>query len=930
MSIAIEKDPTLELAKEKLGKPYKDFEFLLGCLKEVLIENGEAKLANDIPWLTKVDKINAEDFSEKHIQLYSIAFQLLNMCEENGAVQARRKRENERSIASVNGLWAQNLMVLKDAGITDKEIASLLSSIRVEPVLTAHPTEAKRSTVLEHHRSLYLLVVKRENTMFTDIEQNEIKREIKLELYRLWKTGEIFLEKPDVATELKNVLYYLTTVFPEVIHNHDRRLAQAWESVGFNPELIQSADDYPQISFGDWVGGDRDGHPFVTDEVTKQTLKTLRLNAFEVIHKKLTELTKKLSFSYSLADCDDDLRNKIEVFRNQIGPKADVIIKQFNNEVFRQYLNLIIMKLPIDLAQAHPTENVTENGDYVFASELLDDLKLLQTSLTKYGAKSIAYSDVNEAIRLVQIFGFHVAVLDIRQNSAFHDKAIVQLLKAAGFADTKFDEWDEAKRVSFLTKELESNRPFTHPKMELEPEAQAVTKCLKVVSDYIDSYGTFGLGSLIVSMTRSVSDLLSVYILAREVGLTIPTNDGIVCKLPVVPLFETIEDLQQSPEILKSFLEHPFTRRSLENQKNTKSEKMPVQQVMIGYSDSNKDGGILASIWNLYEAQQKLSEIGRNFGIKIRFFHGKGGTISRGAGPTHWFIRTLPHSSINGDLRLTEQGETISQKYANKMNATTNIELLTSGTAASSILHKFTPNKPYAYTEQLSYMAQESRKIYLDLINNPLFIRFFGEATPIDAIESSRIGSRPARRTGTRTLKDLRAIPWVFSWSQSRYNITSWYGVGSTLEKLKNEHPAKFEEIRNAIKFDPLITYILTNVDTSLAATDEEIMKQYATLVEDKETKDVILGMLLKELQKTREMLEIFFPIPFNVRRSQHFYSNMIRSKIMERLHENQIYRLQKWRKLKVLSTDSAENEKVLLSLLTTINAIASAMRNTG
>ncbi|TAG53774.1 MAG: phosphoenolpyruvate carboxylase [Cytophagales bacterium] len=928
--VAIEKDPTLELAKEKLGKPYKDFEFLLACLKEVLIENGEQKLANDIPWLSKVDKISQEDFSEKHIQLYSIAFQLLNMCEENGAVQARRKRENERSLSSVNGLWAQNLQVLKDAGISDKEIAALLSEIRVEPVLTAHPTEAKRSTVLEHHRSLYLLVVKRENSMFTDIEQNEIKREIKLELYRLWKTGEIFLEKPDIATELKNVLYYLTTVFPEVIQTHDRRLAQAWESVGFNPELIKNADDFPKISFGDWVGGDRDGHPFVTDSVTKETLKSLRIHAFDIIHKKLTELTKKLSFSYSLADCDDDLRNKIEDFRNQLGTKADAIIKQFSNEAFRQFLNLIILKLPHESNYSTSEIQDSNNPDYVFASELLSDLKLLQSSLSKYGAKSIAYSDVNEVIRLVQIFGFHVAVLDIRQNSAFHDKAITQLLKAAGFSDFKFDEWDETKRVSFLTKELESNRPFTHPKMKLDAESEAVTKCYKVVSDYIDSYGCFGLGSLIVSMTRSVSDLLAVYVLAREAGLTINTQDGIVCKLPVVPLFETIEDLQQSPDILKTFLEHPFTRRSLDYQKSTKSEKVPVQQVMIGYSDSNKDGGILASIWNLYEAQQKLSEIGRNFGIKIRFFHGKGGTISRGAGPTHWFIRTLPHSSINGDLRLTEQGETISQKYANKMNATTNIELLTSGTAANSILHNFTQNKPYPYAEQLSYMANESRKIYLDLINNPLFIHFFGEATPIDAIESSRIGSRPARRTGTRTLKDLRAIPWVFSWSQSRYNITSWYGVGSTLEKLKNEFPDKFEELKSAVKFDPLVTYILTNVDTSLAATDEEIMKQYASLVEDENTKEVILGMLLKELKKTREMLEIFFPVPFNVRRSQHFYSNSIRSKIMERLHENQIYRLKKWRKLKTLGNNTAENEKVLLSLLTTINAIASAMRNTG
>jgi phosphoenolpyruvate carboxylase len=930
LEMAKDTHDTLELVKEKLGKPYHDFEFLLNCLKEVLIENGEAELASLIPWINKTEDVKPEDFSEKQIQLYSIAFQLLNMCEENGAVQARRRREDEKSLASVNGLWAQNLQMLKERGIKDTEIAELLGDMRVEPVLTAHPTEAKRATVLEHHRALYLLVVKRENSMWTDIEQNEIKREIQLELYRLWKTGEIFLEKPDVATELRNLLHYLVNVFPEVIQIHDRRLAQAWESVGFDLDLIKDADTLPKICFGDWVGGDRDGHPFVTDIVTKQTLETLRINSFVIIKRMLTGLIKNLSFSYSLGECDEILRNRIEEIQHQFGKRGEDAIVRNKGEVFRQFINMMILKLPIDIEREHITHMVENTNDYVFAKELLADLHILRNSLIKYGAKGIAYSDVNEAIRTVQTFGFHLAALDIRQNSAFHDKAISQLLKTAGVKDTKFDEWSEDERVAFLNKELDSNRPFSHPKMALEAEADAVTKCYEVVANYAEKYGVSGLGSLIVSMTRSLSDLLSVYVLAREAGLTIQTPDGIVCLLPVVPLFETIEDLQQSPGILKAFLEHPFTRRSLEYQKQLKSEKVPVQQVMVGYSDSNKDGGILASVWNLYEAQTKLSEIGKNFGIKLRFFHGKGGTISRGAGPTHWFIRTLPHSSINGDMRLTEQGETIAQKYANKMNATLNIELLTSGTTAYSILHKFTQNKPYPFAETLSHMATESRKIYLDLINNPYFIKFFGEATPIDAIEGSRIGSRPARRTGTRTLKDLRAIPWVFSWSQSRYNLTSWYGVGSTLEKLSKEHPEKFEELKAAIKSDPVITYIFTNVDTSLAATDEEIMKAYADLVEDKDTKEIIGGMLLSELAKTRKMLEILFPTPFNTRRAQHYYSNMIRATVMERLHKNQISRLRKWRKLKALGAEAAETEKELLSLLTTINAIASAMKNTG
>lgn len=930
MSQIREKDLTLELVKEKLGKPYRDLEFLLECMREVLLDTGEDELAAVIPWINKIENIDQDKFSEKHLQLYSICFQLLNMCEENGAVQARRRRENEKSMASVSGLWAYNLQMLKDRGLNEQQIVDHLAEIRVEPVLTAHPTEAKRATVLEHHRNLYLLIVKKENQMWTEQEQEDIKREIKLELYRLWKTGEIFLEKPDVTTELRNITHYLTNVFPEVISIHDRRFLNAWKSVGYDPKYVNDCDTWPRINFGDWVGGDRDGHPFVTDTVTKQTLQTLRLQAFVIIKRNLINLVKNLSFACHIAELDEDIQHRIEDICEQFGEKAQSAIQRNKGEAFRQFLNLIMLKLPIDTQREHITHILEEPNDYRYAHELLGDLKLLQKSLIKYGAEFIAYNDLNESIRLVQTFGFHTAVLDIRQNSAFHDKAVSQLMQVSGIKKSNFADWTEEDRMAFLNKELESSRPFTHPNMKLASEAEAVTTCYRVVSEYIDKYGVYGIGSLIVSMTRSVSDLLSVYILAREAGLTVNTPEGLACVLPVVPLFETIEDLQASHAILKSFLEHPITRRSLEYQRQLKGEKYMVQQVMVGYSDSNKDGGILASVWNLYETQQKLTEIGKNFGIKIRFFHGKGGTISRGAGPTHWFIRTLPHSSIHGDLRLTEQGETIAQKYANKMNATYNIELLCAGTAGQTILHKYSENKPYPYAHILSWMAEQSRASYLELINNPHFIVFFGEATPIDAIESSRIGSRPSRRTGTRTLKDLRAIPWVFSWSQSRYNITSWYGVGCTLEKLKNEHPEKYHELKMAIKSDSLITYIFTNVETSLAATDENIMEAYAGLCETMESKEVILNMIMSELKKTRDMIEQLFDTPFNIRRSGHFYSNMLRAKAMDQLHLNQVYRLKKWRKLKALKDQTPETEKVMLSLLMTINAIASAARNTG
>jgi phosphoenolpyruvate carboxylase len=286
----IEPVNTLKLVQKELGKPYHDLEFLLSALSEVLIENGEKEIADQIPWISEAKPFEAENFSEKHIQLYSLIFQLMNMVEINGAVQTRRVSENEGKGTGINGLWRDNLKKLKDQGISDTEIVKLLPEIQVEPVLTAHPTEAKRETILEHHRELYLLLVQRENQMYTIKEQEEIRSEIKLSLYRIWKTGEIFMEKPDVPSELRNVLHYLTNVFPEVLPVVDRRFKQAWEDVGLNPQLIKDSSVWPKLTFGNWVGGDRDGHPFVTDQVTKQTLSLLRLHALIVIHRKLNKL----------------------------------------------------------------------------------------------------------------------------------------------------------------------------------------------------------------------------------------------------------------------------------------------------------------------------------------------------------------------------------------------------------------------------------------------------------------------------------------------------------------------------------------------------------------------------------------------------------------------------------------------------------------
>ncbi len=917
---------TFNQVKSKLGKPYEDLEFLLLRLKAILEKNGEVKIAEDIPWINE-KYLSVEQITPKHIQLYSLIFQLVNMVEINGAVQNRRRLEDQ-SLDQINGLWAKNLKDLVDKGFKKDEILEALSEITIEPVLTAHPTEAKRATVLEHYRELYLLLVERENTMFTRAEVIHIDKNIEQSLYNIWKTGEIYLEKPDVEDELRNILHYLVNVFPEVIPIVDRRMLQAAEYVGINPEGINVSHHFPKITFGDWVGGDRDGHPLVTAEVTSHTLRQLRLNAFVVIRRKLLRLVQRISFSLELEDAIPELQSRIKEMVEDLGEKGREALERNKGEVFRQMVNLILYKLPIEIARGHATRLNEHESSYLHSSQLIGDLRLLQKALLDYGAKSNAYGDVTSVIRIVDAFGFHLAALDIRQNSAFHDKAVEQLLEAVQAKETNFSEWPEDKRVGFLNQELSTSRPFTLEGTELGPEATAVLECYRVIAANAKKYGYNFLGSFIVSMTRSLSDLLVVYLLARETGLTSMTKEGIVSEVPVVPLLETIEDLENGTIIMEQFLSHPITKRTLNHLQKRKRWKEPIQQIMVGYSDSNKDGGIMASQWNLYKSQYKLVELGEKVGVKIRFFHGKGGSISRGAGPTHYFIKSMAHGAPNGDLRLTEQGETIAQKYANKVNAAFNLELLVANTLSKYLEDRSSEKQFHPLAETLEWMANKSKTYYESMMKLDGFIQFFRQATPIDAIENSKIGSRPAKRTGMSTLSDLRAIPWVFSWSQARVHMTSWFGVGSALDDLESENPKEYDNLREALKTDVFLRYIFTNIDTSLAATDEHIFGLYLELVEDKTLKKRFGDLFEKELSLIREHMMRLLEKPIQDRRANHYYSNELRASLMKPLHEKQVSILKEWRSLK--AGGDTKSEELQVELLLTINALSGAMRNTG
>ncbi|MBJ6748891.1 phosphoenolpyruvate carboxylase [Geomonas sp. Red421] len=893
----------------------------MDCLAEMFNGLGESQLAACLPKTGSMAP--SEDC--KFVRAWSIAFQLLSMAEENFAVQTRRAVETSQGLVAEPGLWGRVLEKLNRSGVPQDQIAELLGQIRVEPVLTAHPTEAKRASVLRHLRELYLLLVKRENTVWTPLERDDIREEIVTMLERLWRTGEIHLEKPQVLNELAAIIYHLREIFPQVIPILDKRICRAWREAGLTRPLSPLTDRLPRVSFSTWVGGDRDGHPLVTAEVTQATLTELRLNALMLIHGQLTTLGSRLSISRLLLPPPPELKRRLETLAAPTGALGVEALKRNPEEPWRQLVNLMKAKLPVDVSGGEETLCGDSGSRYCRSQELEDDLRLLRDTLAATGATRLALADVVPVLRSVEVFGFHLASLDIRQNSAFHDKAVEQLLAAAGVAERGFSQWQEPERLAFLDRELASPRPFLLPGAKPGKEAESVISCYRVLAAQIRDYGPQSLGALIVSMTRSLSDLLVVYLLAREAGLVMRTGEGLACLLPVAPLFETIKDLEGSATILEQFLEHPMTRRTLVQLGGGR----PVQQVMVGYSDSNKDGGILASLWGLYRAQEAMLAAARRQGVRLRFFHGRGGTISRGAGPTSRFLRGLPEGSAAGDLRLTEQGEVISQKYSNPLNAAYHLELLLAGTAGVSIPQRGGPGPGHPLEPVMDRLARRSRLAYQQLLNSDGFVTFFREATPIDVIESSSIGSRPARRTAQATLSDLRAIPWVFSWSQARYFLSGWYGIGFALEELMTQEPDLFGEVVRNCQSWTVLHYIVSNAATSVASANLAIMNNYADLVHDPAIRQPIFNAIAVEYQRTVRMLEEIYGGSLAERRAAVHSSLARREDALKVLHERQIALLRQWRQ-DAVRKDSAMSGGLLFRLLETVNAIAAGLGTTG
>lgn len=921
------------MSRAELDKANETLADLMRTLHDVVADSGHAEVAARLPWRalwSGSETTETEDaptdlpdaLADRCIQAFSLAFQLADHAEEHAVAQELLRVEDRGTMSERSGSFEKALTALQALGLSEGEVARALGNVHIEPVLTAHPTEAKRQTVLEHQRRLYQCIVELENPICSKGERAALMEALRAEVERLWRTGEIYLEKPELADERRMIVHYLARIFPQALVRLERRLHTAWRSAGFDPAVLKDPSARPKLTLGNWVGGDRDGHPLVTPEFTRETLSLFRETALGLLDQQLSDLAQRLSFSENRVPAPPELRARIEAWAQALGDAGTEAIARNRDEAWRQYVNL--------MRAALPTSEQRGPGQFSGPGELATALDSLETWLEGAQSARLAAYDVAPIRAFLSSFGFHLAAIDIRQNSAVHDQAIGELLAASGHdGGDRYAEWSPRERRALLERELTSRRPLARLRDLPDGPARETLTLLRMLEEYRAMYGSAGLGGLIVSMTRSAEDLLALYVLGRDSGLLAYDREGGgILPLPVVPLFETIDDLARAPQILDAYLAHPIVRRSLAAQAAERGDSAPRQQVMVGYSDSGKDGGIVASMWSVHRAQQELIEVAQRHGVELFFFHGRGGTIGRGAGPTHRFVGALPARSVGPMLRVTEQGETIRQKFANPSTAAHQLELY----AASALERHGRDPRGAAPAAELPALMDRLRERslvrYRELIEHPDFVAFFERVTPIDAIEQSRIGSRPARRPGARQLGNLRAIPWVFSWNQARFVLPGWFGLGAALRELREEDEGRFDRLREAkserARWAP-IHYLVSNAATALATASPSLMTAYAELANEIEGTSALLWMIHEEYEQTKAALEAIYGAPLEQARPRIHRAIALRSEALLPIHRRQIELLRRWRGLE--GDDAAA---MVPQLLRTINAISSGLGATG
>ncbi|CAN5742790.1 phosphoenolpyruvate carboxylase [soil metagenome] len=838
------------------------------------------------------------------IRAFTNYFQLINLAEDSERIRRLRKRDHADPDQPRRGSIRHAVQSMSESGVTADDMQRLLNQAQVRLVLTAHPTEARRRTVIAKLARIFAVIRDLDERNALPREVDRARDMLSSTIAELWSSNELRGISPTVLDEVRGVLVYFGSTLVEVIPQIYRDLEEALRDAYPGHDITVP----PFLTFGSWIGGDRDGNPFVTPEVTEQALQVMRTAATSLLEQRLTELAGRLSLSDVMADSGEFLQAMIAEY-NRLFPELGQRLRHQNaDEPYRQLVILMRERL-------RATRKGTAHG-YGRAQDLLDDLRQIVQSLRHQSAHMIVGGELQDVIRLVEVFGFEFATLDIREHAKRHAQALDEVFRASG-VEREYLALDESQRRKLLLREINDPRPLIPLDLETLPEvARQVVETFRMVRRLL-AYGyPDALQTYIISGADDASDMLEVLLLMKETRLA--GEGGADARLRIAPLFEEGATLAAAPETMHAMLSFPEYRAAL-------ASVGGVQEIMIGYSDSNKDVGYLASTWRLQQAQRRLAGLLDDEGIDYLFFHGRGGSIGRGGGPTNVAIMALPADTVHGRIKMTEQGEVISSRYSTEQIAHRELEL----TLGSILAHQVggdqinDPDRRERYEAVMERMAETSVRVYRDLVyGDPEFTMFFHQATPIDAIARLQLGSRPAKRVQSDRIEDLRAIPWVFSWTQARMILPGWYGVGSAMRDT--EQHTGMETLREMERGWPFFTALLSNAELALAKADLTIASRYVDLVQDTELRQRIWERIEAEYLLSVEMvtmargestlLERDAVLQRSIQRRNPYVDPLsyIQVELLQRLREN------------------PGDEEVLQTLHLAVNGIAGGLKNTG
>lgn len=913
----------------------RDVRFLGNILGEVLVHQGGRELLDHVEKIRETSKaLRAEFVPELYeefvntitglepgvrhqvIRAFAIYFQLVNIAEQNHRI--RRKRDYERSAGEAvqPGSIESAIVELKNKNLPLNEVQELLSGISLELVMTAHPTEAMRRAVLDVHKRIANEMMELDNPSLTYRERERLREQLRNEVLTLWQTDELRDRKPTVIDEVRNGMYFfhetLFNVLPDVYDELERCLAK------YYPEQKWHVPTY--LRFGTWIGGDRDGNPSVTADITWRTLNMQRNLVIHKYETLLKALMRKMSFSTTIVKVNPELLESIEQEREAVELRT---VDRWTNdhEPYRIKITYMIQKL----------QNMREekfkgtSQRYHQVSEFIADLQLIDRSLRHHYADFVADTHLKKLIRQVELFGFYLAALDVRQHSQEHENAMTEVLAKAGVTD-RYNELGEEEKIELLHGLLSDSRPLLHATASL---SEGTKECLEVYRTIYRAQEEFGdscITTYLISMTRGASDLLEVMVFAKEAGLVRRTPEGkLVSSIQSAPLFETIDDLHAAPAIMKTLFDLPVYREAV-------AARGDMHEIMLGYSDSNKDGGMVTANWELRVALNKITETAGDYGVKLKFFHGRGGALGRGGMPLNRSILAQPPHTIGAGIKITEQGEVLTSRYSMEGIAYRSLEQATSALVKAAYLAKHPTLDQSAdaqWEEILPSISETAQTKYQDLIfRDPGFMTFFKESTPLSEVGELNIGSRPSKRKNSERFEDLRAIPWVFAWTQSRYLLPAWYAAGTAFEQYVAGDPAKLETLRRMYREYSFFATLVDNLQMALAKADLLIARQYADMIKDDEIRTRIFTLVQEEYDLTKRILleitgqeEILDNVPVIQE------SIRLRNPYVDPLSYLQVQLLSELRQRRDEGEDDTE---LLREVLLTINGIAAGLRNTG